>query len=85
MARFDSLSGIAGDSTRTPTSYYKSVTEFRGMDLDTLAKQYALYRQLNSLDTKTPTPSGAVNTIDTLEHASSPGLINRLFGRFAGF
>ena len=84
MARFDPTPGLEGTSVRSPASHYKDVTEFRGMDLDTLAKQYALYRQLNALDVKPPSPSPS-DAVATAAIEPAPGLMNRLFGRFAAF
>ena len=85
MARFDFISGSAEKPVSAGPSQYKNVTEFRGMDLDTLAKQYALYRQMNALDQVSPqaarSPEGA--NLDMVEQ--SPGLMNRLFGRLASF
>jgi len=82
MARFDYLSGPGGRTVQAPTSHYKDVTEFRGMNLDMLAKQYALYRQLNALDAKTPVSSSPAGTE---VNEPSPGLMNRLLGRLPGF
>ena len=85
MARFDFVSGSGEKSVSAPTSQYKNVTEFRGMDLDTLAKQYALHRQLNALDQGTP--PGVLSPHGTSAEMAEqpPGLVNRLFGRLASF
>lgn len=85
MARYDFVSESGETSVPARASQYKNVTEFRGMDLETLAKQYALYRQLKALDQVTPPAAGSPQGSGTDMVEQTPGLMNRLFGRFAAF
>jgi len=85
MARYDFVSGRGETSVPARASQYKNVKEFRGMDLETLAKQYALYRQLNALDQVPPPAASSPQAPGAETVEQPPGLMNRLFGRLAAF
>lgn len=85
MARFDFVSQTGEKTGAKTTSHYRHVTEFRGMDLDTLAKQYALYRQMNALETGTSPSTSSASALSPETTEQPPGLMIRLFGRLASF
>ena len=85
MARCDFVSGTAERAVTASASHDKNVTEFRGMDLDTLAKQYALYRRLNALDEAAPAGTGSKRDEHCEAGQQPPGLMNRILGKLAVF
>ena len=85
MARFDFVLQTGEKTGAKNTSHYKNATELRGMDLDTLAKQYALYRQMNALGAGTSPSASSASALSPETTEQPPGLMNRLFGRLASF